>query len=157
MTSIAATILVGGQIETITFDDPARHGELTIDPIPTEGVTTYDFVATDAAGHVTTASATVSIDNVAPVVTVAKTPTTDYANGDVTIGVDVTDTGGSPIVVALVHDRQRPQHDSSARSAGERRGHDRGDRLRDGRGWERRPVDAGDSGQDRQDATDADS
>ena len=73
-------------------------GELTTGSDHREGVTMVDFVATDAAGNVKTTFATVSIDNTAPVVTVAKTPSAEFAKSDVTIGVDVTDTGGSPIV-----------------------------------------------------------
>ncbi|MET0663089.1 MAG: hypothetical protein ABWZ42_08155, partial [Ilumatobacteraceae bacterium] len=89
---------VGGvSIGTITFDEPARLGELILEPITAQGITTIDFVASDAAGNIQTATATVSVDNVAPVVSVVKTPATEFANRDVTIDV-VTDAGGSPIV-----------------------------------------------------------
>ena len=66
MTSIDATVVVVDRIKTVTFAEPVRLGELTTDPITAEGVTRVDFVATDAAGNVKTAFATVSIDNTKP-------------------------------------------------------------------------------------------
>ena len=94
VTSIVASAN-GVQIGTVTFDEPARRGELTTS-ITAQGSTTITFVATDAAGNVKTATTTVSIDNVAPIVTVEKSPPTEFATGNVTVNV-LTDTGGSLI------------------------------------------------------------
>ena len=94
VTSIVASAN-GVQIGTVTFDEPARRGELTTS-ITAQGATTITFVATDAAGNVKTATTTVSIDNVAPIVTVEKSPPTEFATGNVTVNV-LTDTGGSLI------------------------------------------------------------
>ncbi len=80
----------------VAFPDPVRRGELITDPITAEGTTIVDFTATDAAGNVRTTTVTVSIDNTAPLVTVVKSLSTEFATGDVTIDV-LTDPGGSPI------------------------------------------------------------
>ena len=146
----------GASIGTIAFDEPARHGELITNPITAQGITTVDFVATDAAGNVTTTSTTVSIDDVAPIATVGEN-SCDGVGHRRRHGRRAHRHGRLGDRLEVVHDRRRSSgHEASAHAAGDRRGHHCGDRLRDGCGRKHRAVRRTDADQDRQDRADSD-